>query len=379
MQKEEELKLTEEVLQLKEANSAFLGAGVTQQGYDHYRGEKRFEDERQKLFRRLPHAVAHSAALAGSHAFLRAEYAGVPLLLTRDDRGQAQAFVNACRHRGMELVAEEAGCARRFTCPYHAWTYGSDGELLAAPHFEQGFGELDKAELGLHRLACVERFGFIWVTIDASDEIQFDDYFAPIAADFEALNIAELGVAEETVLNLKANWKLLVEGGLEAYHFKVAHKNTIGPFFENNLSTYQVLGDHLRSVLPRTSLADSDTSSPDFRLLDHANLLYLMFPNTQFLVQQDHLIWIQANPLATDCTELRLRTLAPAESLGQDELREYWKKNHAITCATLREDFAIAEGIQRSVQAGLDQSMIFGRFESGLGAFNTTVSRRLAS
>ncbi|WP_439101785.1 aromatic ring-hydroxylating oxygenase subunit alpha [Congregibacter sp.] len=378
MKRQDELGLSEELLQLKNANSAFLGDGVALQSYDHYRSDKRFADENNKIFRRLPHAVAHSGALAGSNAFLRAEYAGVPLLLSRDDQGRAHAFVNACRHRGMQLVEKQAGCVKRFTCPYHAWSYGTDGGFMAAPHFDQGFAELDKAELGLRRLECAERFGFVWVTIDSSDDLQFDEHFAPIADDFEALKIAGLVVVEETVLDIKANWKLLVEGGLEAYHFKVAHRNTIGPFFENNLSTFQVLGEHLRSVLPRTSLAETDRTDAAFRLLDHANILYLMFPNTQFLVQQDHVVWIQANPRAAGRTELRVRTLAPAEATEREDAGAYWEKNHRITCATLAEDFAIAEGIQRSVNAGLDQSMIFGRFESALGVFNDTVKRCLA-
>ncbi|WOJ97024.1 SRPBCC family protein [Congregibacter brevis] len=379
MNRQEELKLTEEVLELKSAKSAFLGDGVERLSYDNYRSEERFRNELDKVFRQLPHAIAHGSALEGPDTFLRASHAGVPLLITRDSDGVPHAFVNTCRHRGMQLVAEQSGCAKRFTCPYHAWSYGTDGGFLTAPHFDQGFGELDKAELGLKSVSCVERFGFIWITLDASSRDHVDDLFAPIAEDFESLRIEGLRVAHETVVQVEANWKLLVEGGLEAYHFKVAHKDTIGPYFENNLSTFQVFGDHIRSVLPRATLADSDVQDDSFRLLDHANILYVLFPTTQLLVQQDHIVWTQTNPISPGLTESRMVTLVPAEDLEGEKAQGYWAKNHHITCTTLGEDSSVAEGIQRSINAGFDQTMILGRFESALGAFNDTVTRRLAS
>ncbi len=81
--------------------------------------------------------------------------------------------------------------------------------------------------------------------------------------------------------------------------FRVAHKKTIGPFYEDNLSTYQKLGPHLRSILPRTSLVDIAQDDPqDWRLRDHANILYNLFPLTSLLVQQDHVVWISQMPLA---------------------------------------------------------------------------------
>ena len=73
--------------------------------------------------------------------------------------------------------------------------------------------------------------------------------------DLNWLDLPDLEVAAETTLDIHANWKLLVEGGLEAYHFKVAHRDTIAPYFNDNQSTYELLGDHIRSVLLRTSFA----------------------------------------------------------------------------------------------------------------------------
>ncbi len=123
-------------------------------------------------------------------------------------------------------------------------------------------------------------------------------------------------------------------------------------FYEDNLSTYQKLGPHLRSILPRTSLVDIAQDDPqDWRLRDHANILYNLFPLTSLLVQQDHVVWISQMPLAPNKTNLRIVTLAPKLEMAQ---RDHFLKNHEITKTTLDEDFDIGE----SIQANLDSEAV---------------------
>lgn len=74
--------------------------------------------------------------------------------------------------------------------------------------------------------------------------------------DFRWLGLADHRIAAEETIEIGANWKILMEGGLESYHFRVAHRDTIGPYFADNLLSYQVFGPHLRSVLPRVSMPD---------------------------------------------------------------------------------------------------------------------------
>ncbi|MEM7739701.1 MAG: Rieske (2Fe-2S) protein, partial [Pseudomonadota bacterium] len=157
MNRETELELIDELLGLKAQKTQFLDAATARNAVSHYTSDERFQDEREKIFRQMPHAAAHVSELKKPGDFIRSDVAGVPLLLTRDGDGQLHAFINACRHRGTRLVDDFAGCKRRFSCPYHAWTYANTGELLAAPHFESGFPDTDKNELGLIELASEER------------------------------------------------------------------------------------------------------------------------------------------------------------------------------------------------------------------------------
>lgn len=381
MERATELSLMDELIALRANKSHYLDAKNGSVPVEHYSDPARFELERRVIFNRLPNAALHSSELEGPGAFARAQIGDLPVLITRDKQGEARAFLNVCRHRGAELVAEGEGCKHRFTCPYHAWTYASSGELIGAPHFDSGFPSLDKTDLSLKPLPAIEAMGVIWVVPTPDKEFDFGPWFGAFAEEVEALNLANSRIAVEDTIEIAANWKVLVEGGIEAYHFKVAHRDTIGPFFEDNLSSYQMSGPHMRSVLPRATLAKLPPEARDgWRLRDHGNLLYTFFPLTQFLVQQDHTIMIRSRPIAADRTELRIATLAPVDGpLAEGKSEEHWRQNHAITRKTLDEDFALGEGIQRGLGTGANARLTFGRFEGALTQFNTCIDDMLSS
>ena len=375
MDRTTELQLIDELLNLREEQQHYLDEAVSYSHVDHYTSQSRFDIEQQKIFSTLPIVVAHHSEVASSGDFVKREIANRSVLVTRDSEGVARVFHNICRHRGTRLVDESQGCKHRFTCPYHAWTYSNQGDLISAPHLESGFPDLDKATYGLKEIRSVERFGFIWMVLSDDADVDIDTYFEPIAQDASALGLDDLAIAADQSSVHQCNWKILVEGGIESYHFKVAHRKTIGPYFEDNLSTYQMLGSHMRSVLMRSSmhtLNSSDRST--WRLRDHANIIYTFFPLTQLLVQQDHVVWINSNPIGPDQTELRLVTLAPKSKLNEEA---YWAKNHAITTTTLAEDFAIGESIQSGLSSGANQVLTFGRFEGALKTFNDLVDSYL--
>ncbi|MBV1934119.1 MAG: Rieske 2Fe-2S domain-containing protein [Parvibaculaceae bacterium] len=372
MNRETELALIDELLALKASKTAYLDEAVTRNPVDHYSSKVRFQCEQANIFRAVPTVAAHMSELEGPGAFLRREVGGLPVLVTRDQSGGVNAFLNVCRHRGTRLVDDTSGCKNRFSCPYHAWTYSNTGELIAAPHFDQGFPEEQKSELGLKRLECQERYGFIWVMPKADSTLDLNTFLEGMAGDLETLEIDEMTIAVEHSQTRSANWKILVEGGIEAYHFRVAHRATIGPYFEDNLSSYRSFGPHLRSILPRTSLAKlSDDTRKTWRLRDHSNILYTLFPTCQLLVQKDHIVWITQEPLGPCETSLRLVTLVPKSTVKK---QAHWTQNHTITSKTLDEDFDIAESIQKNLSSGANSEMIFGRFEGALDQFNKGVA-----
>ncbi len=376
MNRQLEIKLLEELLGLKQQNALFLDDQPTTNRVSHYIDVERFERESHQVFARHPQIVAHVSELAEPNSFLRVTAQGLPLLLLRGDDGALRVFLNVCRHRGTRLVDGEAGCRKRFSCPYHGWTWNSRGEFVAAPHFEDGFPGTDPAELGLKTVPAIERHGFIWLLPTSDRGATEAEFFAAIDDDLAWVGIDRLAVHQSERQVRRCNWKMLVEGGLEAYHFRVAHRKTIAKRFNDNLSSYHALGPHLRSILPRSSiLALEEQPKESWDIREHANVLYTLFPKSMLLVQSDHVIWISVEPEAPNLSHVRMVTLIPRES-GQPQ--EYWDKNHELTVMTLNEDFDLAESIQSGLASGANDSLRFGRYEGALSVFNDNVQNCLS-
>ncbi len=377
MDRATEIALLEELLGLKDNGLFFLDDTAKPSPVARYASPARFENEASAIFRNVPMIAAHASELPEPGSYLTLDLAGVPILLTRDKQGEVHALINVCRHRGARLVGEANGCKHVFACPYHAWSYDSSGALRGVPHEKPGFPDLDRAAYHLRRLPAAERLGMIWVVADPEAEADFDAHTAPLQSGFDWCDMDNLAVAATNTIERDANWKLLIEGGIEAYHFKVAHRDTIGPHFLDNLSSYEMLGPHMRSVLPRTSLTSlGDVPRENWSIRDHANVLFTVFPTNQFLLMQDHVGWISFRPLAADRTELRLTTLAPKSEITPDR-QAHWDRNHQITLTTLAEDFELNEQVQAGLASGAPDRLTFGRYEGALDRFNAEVEARL--
>ncbi len=147
-----------------------------------------------------------------------------PLIIIRGEDGEVRALSNICRHRYMPLV-EGKGRTTRFTCPYHAWTYASDGRLLAAPYMA-GSQCFDKARCHLPAYRLENWSGFLFVNLD--------DDAAPLAPRMAALNkhIKNYRVTTQVeIMHYESvwagNWKLSAENSMEYYHHVGLHKDTV--------------------------------------------------------------------------------------------------------------------------------------------------------
>ena len=141
-----ESKILERIFDHIDNKTTDLGDTVHKEPVANYLSKERFEAEID-LLRRLPVIFCLSAMLPDNGSYIARKAAGSPLLVVRGDDGKVRAFINACRHRGMQ-VAKDRGCARAFVCPYHAWTYGLDGELRHIPG-HAGFPGVELKENGL--------------------------------------------------------------------------------------------------------------------------------------------------------------------------------------------------------------------------------------
>ena len=96
--------------------------------------------EWDSFFQNHPQLIGMSGDLLEPDTFFTIDDFGTPILATRDREGKFRAFLNACRHRGVRVAHEARGKAVKFTCPFHAWTYASSGDLVAIPNNDQMYG-----------------------------------------------------------------------------------------------------------------------------------------------------------------------------------------------------------------------------------------------
>jgi phenylpropionate dioxygenase-like ring-hydroxylating dioxygenase large terminal subunit len=186
-----------------------------------------YELERRAVFMRSWLNVGHVCELPEPGSFIRREleFAGASLLIVRGKDGAVRSFHNACTHRGTQLVAEDSGRQAKFSCPYHRWTYGTDGALLSAPDFERFY--VDKADCALKQVATEVCAGLIFVCLEPRESLA--DYLGPLAVSLEALPVAQATTFHEYSYDIAANWKVAYDNFQENYHLRFIHTKTVGP------------------------------------------------------------------------------------------------------------------------------------------------------
>lgn len=191
-----------------------------------------FAREQEVLFEREWMCAVRSADLATPGAFEKVQIGRESVLVVRGRDQQLRAFLNVCRHRGAMLCTEDSGQVRRnLQCPYHAWTYGLDGKLVAAPNMAaiDIDGSLDRTAYGLVPVALTEWQGYAWVCL-ADEPPSFEEsVIGTINARFgepdvvERYDVPSLGLGRRIRYEVNANWKLIVENFMECYHCATIH------------------------------------------------------------------------------------------------------------------------------------------------------------
>ncbi|MHB8469154.1 MAG: aromatic ring-hydroxylating oxygenase subunit alpha [Gaiellaceae bacterium] len=178
--------------------------------------------EQERIFRSAWQYAGHTGELPEPGTYCTTRAGRTPVVVTRARDGELRAFLNVCRHRGFP-VAEGRGRRESLQCPYHAWTYGLDGRLRAAPRSDEE-PHFPQDELGL-RPAAVGTWGpFLFVNLDVDAEPLADALGSLPAQVAElGLDVGELVFHTRWESEVAANWKVVCENFLECYHCQVAH------------------------------------------------------------------------------------------------------------------------------------------------------------
>ncbi|MER7013190.1 aromatic ring-hydroxylating dioxygenase subunit alpha [Saccharopolyspora sp. NPDC000359] len=208
-------------------NTAELAAGDRVAGRL-YTDPDIFDQELTRIFERTWVWVAHDSELPGPGTFKSTHVGKQPVIVTRDRKGELRTLLNRCRHRGASICEKPSGKANGFTCPYHAWSYGLNGQLRGIPYPDGYEGVLDKSELSLKKLRTESYGGLVFATFNEDAE-PLEEFLGDARLWIDRFMKQGGGypikVLGKHQFKFRGNWKIQLENTTDGYHFPIVHRS----------------------------------------------------------------------------------------------------------------------------------------------------------
>lgn len=340
---------------LKTTESYHQGARTLPGRY--YTSPEILAEETERIRRRSWHCVGRADDIGRPGDYFLREIAGESLIVVRDRGGSARAHYNVCRHRGTRLCESSQGqLSETIQCPYHAWTYRLDGQLIGAPNMN-GVEGFDKRDYPLHQAALAEWEGFLFVNL-ARDPEPLERALAPLVGRFSRFGLPGLRRVHRVEYDVKANWKLIFQNYSECLHCPVIHPELSGvlPYASgaNDLVEGPFLGGYMLITEPHASATMSGRACavPFPGLLPEERrraYYYTIFPNLMLSLHPDYVLSYLVWPVDPARTQIRSEWLFHPDAPGRPDFRpedaiEFWD-------VTNRQDWHICELSQAGISS----------------------------
>ena len=287
--------------------------------------------------------VCHVEKLRDPGSYVTIEIAGQPIAIVRDREGGLRAFYNVCKHRAHELLSGE-GNTTRIMCPYHAWVYKLDGQLVRAPHTEtlEGFNPKD---ICLDEVQVEEFCGFVYVNLDRKAPP-----LSELSGDLEteirhwAPDIEDLTFAHRLTYDIKSNWKNVVDNFLECYHCPTAHKDfcTLVDMDTYKVTTHGIYSSHMADA---GQSANSAYDVSNATVKTHA--VWWLWPNTCIMRYpgRSSMIILNIIPAGPDRTLETYDFFLEEKTPNEAEIESIRYLDEVLQV----EDIAICESVQKGM------------------------------
>jgi phenylpropionate dioxygenase-like ring-hydroxylating dioxygenase large terminal subunit len=194
-----------------------------QQGYSlaqsFYKDIDVYRAEIERIFLKHWLYAGHVSQIPATGDYFTFEFDTESVIITRTSSGEVKAHMNVCRHRGSRICLEPSGSKKSLTCPYHAWNYNLDGELISARNMPDSF---NRSQHSLHKVNVAVLHGLIFVCLSENPPS-----LSPLQNDlrelFELFGFSGMKLADKKSYRIPANWKLAVENYQECYHCAPSH------------------------------------------------------------------------------------------------------------------------------------------------------------
>jgi choline monooxygenase len=330
-----------------------------------------FEAEKRAIFERSWVHVADLPELLRAGDYVAASIGETPVVIVRGADGVLRGFLNACRHRGATVAEGSGNCGHQLRCPYHAWSYTTEGRLAGVPYKEEFGCRTSGLDLVPIRIGTVGPMVFACLDPDAPS---LESWTGELGDALAHARGAEMELAFELTYDVPVNWKIYVENGLEGYHIGFVHDmlndfvvvRGARNFYEEHASyTWAPISAQYSGILPRPlHLTEEEGARVRF---GH------VFPNLIPVLTPGDFSYLRIDPIAPDRIRLRSRSF----DLGGAavDLRAFRKES---VDRTNLQDIAVVERVQRGLRArGLPPGVHSEVLEGRIGHFEKMWLRQL--
>jgi phenylpropionate dioxygenase-like ring-hydroxylating dioxygenase large terminal subunit len=310
-----------------------------------YTSEAFFELEKTELILKNWQLVCHISNIPKAGDYFTFEIFNERVFVIRGEDKNVRAFHNFCSHRGTKIIDETSGtCKGKITCPYHAWGYDFNGNLIKVP-YENQFIDLNKNE---HKLKSVEMEifqGFIFVKLIESDVPTVNSQFAPYLDEISQYKLNEMEpLGRITMRPRNVNWKQIADNYVDALHIPVAHPGLSGlvgksygvEVSPNNGYIHKMWGDGKNSRENNLSNKLYDKYLP---YMDHLPknkqrywVYYRIWPNLAFDIYPEQMDFMQFIPIDAKTTMIREIAYALPDDRRETKAAQYlnWRINRQV-------------------------------------------------
>lgn len=306
--------------------------------------------EKERIFMTHWLSVGRVEEIPNPGDYFTFEIMDEPIIVSRDLEGQVKVSMNMCLHRGV-AVASGSGNTKDFSCPYHAWLFDVGGKLIAAPGMKAS--EVDMSGASLKQLPVRLWRGWIFTNFSANPR-DFDEFIRPYEENLWWFQSGSCVLADKVEIDVKCNWKFLIENLIDIYHVGVIHKSTFGGFVKSEKLQFKLLPDggwhtqyearpHSKSgeqVFPTLPWAEDKSSG----IACKAGI----YPNLNLSMRADSLRMWHVWPISPSETRIICYLLFPEAALSIPNYTAEMEKYKSFVRQIIAEDAVMVESLQNA-------------------------------
>jgi Rieske 2Fe-2S family protein len=351
---------------------------------------KWFEEEKRHIFEKEWQFVCMRDALNNEGDFVLETVGDSPAVVLQHE-GEAVAFHNMCRHRGMQLLNGKEKPGSSIVCPYHNWNYGLDGTLKGVPQ-SKSFPDMEKKCMGLVPVRCEVWEGMVFVNLDG-DAPSLAATLEPLRARIlPYLDMDELEHNDGYRYVINANWKIFVENYMDIYHLFHIHKESLKEY-DHKAATSEFVNDHWLFYEPLSDKGEKNSKWWDMYMSSISSFegergayVSMLFPNFGITATENLCLFLKIKPLSGEETEITVyaKSNSGVSKPKQPLVYDYRKGDKPVekllaSPDVMNEDIYACEMIQKNMRSKrFEVGALAEDYEKTLYDYQSIILRKLA-